>query len=395
MPEAFKKVVFLYSPREDRGIWDGVVEYASLHRGWILYSPLLLQFEADDGEIYRWLKQVRPDGLIVPNSRKNLSQILRLGIPTIVHRNLKKRHPGRPAIVGNGRRIGQMAAEHFLKLGFKNFGGYVCAGEVPMQERAESFARHLQEAGYAASVLVRRRPENLSDWNRELRVLCEWLQTLRKPAAVMAGDDTLAVNVLTACRMAELLVPQQIAVLGINNTKPLCETQIPKISSVALDYLKAGMEAASLLERMMNHEKISGDETVLIEPTAVIARQSTDFTAIEDFEVAKAMNFIRHNPKVLLQVADVAEHVNLTENVLQKRFKKAVGCSVAQEIRRVCADRIADLLLHSNLSVEEIARSIGFSNPSHISRYFRRSRGIAPLAFRKKYGSRQTLSPKH
>lgn len=393
MTEHFKKVVFLYSPREDRGLWDGVVEYACLHRRWLLYSPLSLQFEADDDEIYQWLKQVQPDGLIVPNSRKNLPQILRLQIPTIVHRNLKKRVPGRPAIVGNGQHIGQMAAEHFLNLGFKHFGCYVYAGEVPMQERAESFEKNLQDAGYAVHSLVRRRPANLSCWNQELLVLTDWLKSLRKPAAVMAGDDTLAVDILTACRMADLLVPQQIAVLGINNNKTICETQIPKISSVALDYLKAGFEAAVLLERMMNQEKVSGDETVLIEPTAVIARQSTDFTAIEDYEIARAMNFIRHNPNVLLQVSDVADHVHLPKNALQKRFKKAVGCTVAQEIRRVCTDRIAELLILSNLSVEEIARSIGFSNPSHISRYFRQSKKLTPLAFRKKYGLRQPALP--
>ncbi|MEJ5260143.1 MAG: DNA-binding transcriptional regulator [Anaerohalosphaeraceae bacterium] len=389
MADAFKKVVFLYAPSEDRGLWDGVVEYASVHRRWLLYSPLLLQFEADEEEIYRWLKQVRPDGLIVPNSRENLGKILRLSIPTILHRNVKPRLPGRPAIVGNGERIGKMAAEHFLKLGFKNFGSYICAAHVPMQERAESFAKYLRESGFDIRVLVRPRPGNLTSWNRELLILADWLKSLRKPAAVLAGDDTLAVDVLTACRIADLLVPQQIAVLGVNNNRTICETQIPRISSVALDYRKAGFEAAALLDRMMNKQPLPRDQTVLIEPTAVIPRQSTDFSAIEDYEIAKAMTFIRHHSTGRLQVSDVAAHVHLSINALQKRFKKAVGSSVAREIRRVCADRIADLLIHSDLSIEEIALTVGFSNPSHIARFFQKARGMSPLAFRRQYSPRQ------
>ena len=389
MADSFKKVVFLYAPSEDRGLWGGVAEYASVHRRWLLYSPLLLQFEADEEEIDRGLKQVRPDGLIVPNSRKNLGRIFRLSIPTILHRNVKPRLPGRPAIVGNGERIGKMAAEHFLKLGFKNFGSYICAAHVPMQERAESFAKYIRESGFDIRILVRPRPGNLTSWNRELLILADWLKSLRKPAAVLAGDDTLAVDILTACRIAELLVPQQIAVLGVNNNRTICETQIPRISSVALDYRKAGFEAAALLDRMMNKQPLPQEQTVFIEPTAVIIRQSTDFTAIEDLEVAKAMNFIRHNTTAILQVSDVANHVHLTKNALQKRFKKAVGCTVAQEIRRVCVDRIADLLIHSNLSIEEIALSVGFSNPSHIARYFRKIKGLSPLVFRRQYGPRQ------
>ncbi len=379
-----KKVVFLYAPEDDRGLLDGVVEYASVHRRWLLYSPLLLQFEADEHELYQWLRQVRPDGLIVPNSRKNLRKILRLGIPTIIHRNLKPRMPGWPAIVGNGRRIGTMAADHFLHLRFRYFGSYIYARQVPMKERAESFADTLRQAGFEVNALVRHKPTNLSAWNRELRVLADWLHALPKPAAVLAGDDTLAVHILTACRLAGLMVPQQIAVLGVNNSQSLCETQLPRISSVALDYRRAGFEAARLLDQMMNGTTVSAEQTVTIEPTGIAARQSTDFTAIEDEEVARAMNFIRHH-QGLLQTAEVAEHVHLSIYALQKRFKKAAGCTVAQEIRRVCTDRIADLLIHSNLSIQEIASAIGFSDPSHISRYFRASRGIGPLAFRKKY----------
>ncbi|MBN1126490.1 MAG: DNA-binding transcriptional regulator [Sedimentisphaerales bacterium] len=381
-----KKVVFLYSHREDWGIWDGVVEYASLHGQWLLYSPLSLQFEADDSETYRWLNNFKPDGIIVPNSRKNLENILKFDIPIIVHRNLKERIDGRPAIIGDGNRIGEMAAEHLIKLGFTNFAYYVCENEIPMQERAVSFTNRVDKAGFKTYSLLRRGPKNLISWDKQLSLLSNWLKSIPKPVAIMAGDDVLAVNILMACRLAELLIPQQIAVLGINNTKIICETQIPKISSVALSYYKAGFEAAELLDKMMEGEAQSPEQTIVIEPTNIVTRQSTDFSLINDYEVGKAMNFIHQNSAKLLQVIDVAEQTNLSGNVLQRRFKKAVGCSISQEIRRACADKIADMLLNSNMSISDIARTIGFSGDDHISRYFRQSMGMTPLDYRKKYG---------
>jgi len=381
-----KKVVFLYSHREDWGIWDGVVEYASLHGQWLLYSPLSLRFEADDSETYQWLTNFKPDGIIVPNSRKNIENILKFDIPIIVHRNHKERIGGRPAIIGDGHRIGEMAAEHLIKLGFTNFAYYISENEIPMQERAVSFTDRVDKAGFKTYSFLRRIPKNLISWDKQLSLLSNWLKSIPKPVAIMAGDDILAVNILMACRLAELLIPQQVAVLGINNTKIICETQIPKISSVALSYYKAGFEAAELLDKMMEGEVQSAEQTIVIEPTNIITRQSTDFSLINDYEVGKAMNFIHQNSVKLLQVIDVAEQTNLSRNVLQRRFKKAVGCSISQEIRRACADKIADMLLNSNMSISDIAKTIGFSGDDHISRYFRQSIGMTPLDYRKKYG---------
>ena len=139
---------------------------------------------------------------------------------------------------------------------------------------------------------------------------------------------------------------------------------------------------------MMDGTVAAAGQTVLIEPTNIITRQSTDFSLIKDYEVGKAMNYIHHNAVKLLQVSDVAEQTGLSKNALQKRFKKAVGCSVSQEIRRACADKIAEMLLNSNMSISDIARSIGFSGDDHISRYFRQSVGMTPLDYRKKYGKK-------
>jgi len=381
-----KRIVFLYSPGEDWGLWEGIAEYASMHSQWLLYNPLFFQFDDDDANVYKWLREFKPDGLIVPNSRTNLDDILKLDIPVIVHRNLNEKTGGRPVILGDGKSIGEMAAIHFIRMGFQYFGCYVYENHVPMQERASSFTGKAAGAGFDVCHFHKARPENLNLWNAELNLLADWLKSLPKPIGIMAGDDVLSVNILMACRIAGLLIPQQVAVIGINNTKTICETQIPKLSSVALGYHKAGFEAAKLLDDLINGKVQPAGQTIFIEPTHVVRRHSTDYMAIGDQDVANAMNFIHQSSVKLLQVVDVVEQTNLSQTILQKRFREAIGCTISQEIKRVCADKIADMLLNTNMTISEIALLIGFTDPDHISRYFRQVKGMTPSAYRKKYG---------
>ena len=388
MQTSYKRVVFLYPPDALWGIWDGFAKYASLHNQWLLYTPHSLQFTPDETEILHWLKQFKPDGLIVPNSRKDLDSILELGIPTIVHRNLDKQTPDRPVLLGNSEAIGKMAAEHLLDLGFKYFGYYGFEDAVPLRERSQSFSKRIAEAGFGTSIFLKPRPRNLSFWNKEPELLADWLKSLPKPVGIMAGDDMLSVYLLMGCRIAELLVPEQVAVVGVSNRKAICETQIPKLSSVALNHERAGYEAAELLNKLMENKAQTAEQTVMIEPTHVVKRQSTDFLAIEDHEVAKAVNFIQRDSIKLLQVTDVVELTSVSRNILQKRFKKVLGRSIYHEIRRVRISKIAEMLISTNMSISEIALAMGFSDVDHISRYFRKSKGMTPLAYRKKYGSK-------
>lgn len=387
MFQDYRKIVFLYSPGEDWGLWEGVAEYASTHSQWLLYNPLYLQFDANDTDVYNWLKKFKPDGIIVPNSRDNLDDILSLDTNVIVHRNFRKKTNKQPVILGDGGGIGKMAAIHLMRMGFKYFGCYIYESNIPMQERAESFTQNVEQAGCQVSSFLKPRPESLVSWNNELDSLAGWLRSLPKPVGIMAGDDILSTNILMAARIAELLIPQQVAVVGVNNTKTICETQIPKLSSVALGYHKAGFEAAKLLEDLIVGKIKSQGQNILIEPTHVVSRHSTNFLAIQDEEVAKAVSFIHKSSDILIQVDDVVEQTNLSRTILQEKFKKAVGCTISQEIKRVCANQIADMLINTSMSVSEIALLIGFSDPDHISRYFKQSKGVTPSEYRRKYGS--------
>jgi LacI family transcriptional regulator len=386
MQRDHKKVVVLYSPGDLWGIWDGIAKYASLHGKWLLYPPLALPLTPGRTKLLSWLTRFQPDGLILPNSRPELEQVLELDIPVIIHRNLNAQILGWPTILGDSDAIGKMAADHFINLGFHNFAYFGYKDSVPMQERAESFRKRITILGFDISLLMKPMPKSFAFWDKELSTLVDWIESLPTPVAIMTGTDILSVYVLMACRMAELLVPQQVAILGVDNRQLICETQVPKLSSIVLDHERAGFDAAKLLDRLMSHQIEMAEQTIKIEPIHVMKRQSTDFLAIEDYEVAKAVEFIHKNPMKLLQVNDVADQTNLSSNVLQKRFKKWLGCSILREINRVRTDKIAEMLIASNMSISEIAFSMGFSDVDHISRYFRKSKNMTPLAYRKKYG---------
>jgi LacI family transcriptional regulator len=150
---------------------------------------------------------------------------------------------------------------------------------------------------------------------------------------------------------------------------------------------RAGYEAAELLAKLMAGEK-SAACTILVHPTHVVTRQSTDILAIEDREVAEAVRFIRRHSRQSIQVSDVVQEVPLSRRVLEQRFRKVLGRSILDEIKRVRIEQICRLLVETNMSVSNIASALGYSGVDHIARYFREEMKMSPLAYRKQFGQK-------
>ena len=165
----------------------------------------------------------------------------------------------------------------------------------------------------------------------------------------------------------------------------LCD---PPLSSIALNFERAGYEAAELLDRMMRNEVKACDQRILLKPTHVSTRQSTDVLAIPDAVVARAARFIRENAREGIQVDDVAAAVYISRRTLQHRFRTIVGHSVGEQIRRVRLEHITRMLIETNLNISEIATNLGYTDAQHIARYFRIAKGISPQEFRRQYGHR-------
>ena len=287
-------------------------------------------------------------------------------------------NPQRNNIITDGLSIGKMAAEHLLERGFRHFGYCGFDNMYWSRQRGESFCARIAEAGFQTNIYKQPKSRANRLWYREEAVLAEWLRGLPKPVGIMACNDDRGQHITEACANAKLDVPYEVAIIGVDNDDQVCDMSNPPLSSVALDVEKAGFEASELLDRMMAGEKMP-PQTVIVQPNRVVMRQSTNIVAVEDKLVSQALNFIHHNAKRLIQVEDVIKNLNVSRRNLHDKFMKTLGRSVYDEIKRVRIDLISQMLIETDLSVSDIALSLGYDNTNHIARYFKQKMGISPV----------------
>jgi len=326
---------------------------------------------------------IEANGVVLCGVKKPGRMIVK-GIPTITI-DVVEKIKGIPNVVGDCETVGKMAAEYFLSLGLKHFAfcGYSKIGWSI--ERRNAFKKKLKEAGHSVHIFNPPKSDAENLLEKERIILAKWLESLPKPIGIMACNDDRGHNIIEAATMAELKIPDEIAVLGVDNDKLVCELTKPPMSSIALNFEKAGYECAAMLDQMMAG-KIPENQTIVIQPTHIKSRQSTDILAIEDPEIVEAIQFIRLNSQKLIQIDDVANAVMLSRRTLTKRFRKVVGHSVYKEIRQVRVNRISQMLVETNMSISQIALSMGYTSVDHISRVFKDKKGISPLEFRKDHG---------
>jgi LacI family transcriptional regulator len=197
----------------------------------------------------------------------------------------------------------------------------------------------------------------------------------------MAGNDERGLQVLDACRRAGARVPDDVAVIGVDDDEHLCELSIPPMTSVDVNAEQIGYAAAELLDRLMSGRKPPTVPTLLA-PRGVVTRRSTDVLASEDPVVNKAVAFIRENRGRGLQVTDVISHLKMSRASLEPRIKKVLGRTIHQEIQRVQLERVKELLVGSPMPIKQIAREGGFSCVQYLTRVFRTATGETPARYR-------------
>jgi LacI family transcriptional regulator len=295
-------------------------------------------------------------------------------------------------VVTDSEVIACMAAEHLLGCGFQNFA-YCGLENTPLENspwslsRKLAFIQRIQQAGWDCQVYAPDQRQRRG-WHREMGGLVRWLKSIRTPCGLMACNDDRGEQVLEACRLAELCVPSDVAVIGVDNDEVVCGLSNPPLSSISVGFARAGFEVAQALSRM-----IAGQHdvpfTISVAATHVVARRSTEVIAVADVNLAKALQFIRDHSAGATPVAAVAHCAGVSRRALEKRFRDLLGRSVLQEIRRVRTDRIAQLLVETDLPVARIADLLGFPDPQHVARYFRTAKRLSPAAYRQAYGGKE------
>jgi LacI family transcriptional regulator len=289
-----------------------------------------------------------------------------------------------PSFNTDDKEIGRLGAKHLIERGFSRlaFCGYPTDPLRPWsEERAAGFLEYAAEQNVAC-IVRKGHYKTVRKWINMQHELTVWLESLEKPVGLMAANDARARHVLEACRAIGLRVPEDVAVLGVDNDDVICELTDPPLSSIEHGAASLGYQAAALLDRLMDGKKAKL-MTTYVPPKEVVMRRSTDILAIEDPEVAAAMAYIHENSCRPIRIADVVDAVQVSRSTLETKFKAVTGRTIHGEIRRLQIDCVRSLLATTDLPIKQIAAMAGFAHIHYMTTIFHQQTGWTPAEYRK------------
>ncbi|TWU29066.1 AraC family transcriptional regulator [Novipirellula artificiosorum] len=362
-----------------RGLLEGVIAYTKEHGNWSVH----LTEQERGASPPAWLSKWEGDGIIARIETDGIArQLQALRVP-IVDLSAARYIKGVPWADTEDRAIAKLAVDHFVERGFRQVAYCGDAGFEWSRKRGDHFQRLAEAAGCEVHQFESvGRYDASYDINVEQSKIVRWLKKLPRPVAIMGCYDFKAQQVLDACRHLEIAVPAEVAVIGVDDDRLICELCEPSLSSVMPDTRRTGYEAAVLLSRMMSGEHVATEQPMLTQPLGVKVRESTDTLAIDDKEIANALQYIRRNATANIRVADVLHNIELSRRALEHRFKKLLGRTPHEEIQRVRVNRIKVLLSETDLTIHQIANRTGFEYDEYMTAAFKRETGITPTQFR-------------
>jgi LacI family transcriptional regulator len=297
---------------------------------------------------------------------------------------------GLPTVGIDDRAIGKMAAGHLADLGLRNFAYFGLPGRGFSLGRRAGFEAALRQRGLRADAFRNFKKYPIRGkidaafvpWEKSI---AGWLQSLPLPCGVFCCDDMRAEWISVEARNLGMRIPEDISILGVDDNPVHCHSAVPELSSVRIPARRAGTEAARLLDRLLQFPKRKKIPHILIPPEAVVARASTDILAIGDPNLVKALAHIRnHTTGNRLRVQEVVARAGCCRRALETRFRKVLGRTILQEIRRIQTIQSQRLLRETDETMESIAESCGWGNASHFGTEFKKITGMPPGEYRKK-----------
>lgn len=381
------KIILLFdiSERYGQDLLSGIVKYYK-ENGNALFCRMPLYYREKLGikGILKFAKEWDAQGIIAQlDNTRDVKKIADAGMHLILE-DYKERFEEYPNITGGYYEAGQMGAEYFVKKGFKHFAFYGFRNIVWSRERLEGYEAYLHARGFDVFNFDREELPVTDLWFYRPSALSKWLKSLPKPIAIMACDDARGQHITEACKHASIRIPDEVIVLGVDNDEMTCNLSDPPLSSIHLDTEKGGYEAARLMDLMIQG-KIKKAQNVMVMPTYIITRQSTDFTAANDAQIAAALNYIHKNLERNINVSNVLNQVPISRRSLEKRFLEVTGTSVYKYILKLRMQRFSQRLLETDKRISEIALDTGFILTNNVSRQFKQIYGCNPGEYRKKH----------
>lgn len=358
-----------------RGLIGGIRAYVRAHPGWTLYLAEHSRQETD----FSWLDGWQGHGLIARvETVETAALVRRLGLPAVAL-SAGRFVPELPGAETDDDAIARIAVEHFAERGLREFA--FCGDErfEWSRTRGERFAHHVAERGGRAQVFAMQRSGMRS---RDRQRLAQWLLGLPKPVGVLACYDIAGQEVLEACTLADIAVPDEVAVLGVDNDELIGTLTSPPLSSIEPDTMRTGYLAAEMLDRMLSGEQVEPGLRH-IPPVRVVARQSSEILSVDDPQVVAALRFVRDRAHREVTVAEVLRHVGSSRRALDLRFVRLLGRTVHAEITRARMHQVAEMLAATDLTLPQVAERLAFKHSEYMSVVFKRVTGKSPGQYRR------------
>ena len=381
------KILLLLDFAEEyhKNLLQGIIRYSREFGPWVFFRmPIYYRETIGIDGILKWAKDWGAKGLI--GQLHNNSEIWKFtneGI-SVIAQDFQERFKDVPNITGAYHETGRLGAEYFLRKGFKNFAFYGFKNIVWSRERAEGFEEKIKEAGYSVHYFEHRKSRSMDLWYYKPSLLSKWLKSLPKPIALMTCDDNQGLHITEASRHAGIRIPEDVAVLGVDNDENICFLSDPPLSSISSDVEKGGYEAAKVMQQMITAGKTNSDN-IIVKPTHIITRASTDIYSTNDELIVKTLKYIHLNIDKNIKVGQVLKEVPLCRRSLEKRFIITTGYPVYKYIHQLRIEKFMKKLLETDMTITEIAHELGFEDTKNISRQFKQMKGLTPLEYRKKF----------
>jgi LacI family transcriptional regulator len=335
------------------------------------------------------LKGWHGDGIIAAlNTPAEANCAKTLSLPIV---NISATLPKSPVarVSCDSRVVGELAADHLVERGFQQFAYYGLRSVAYSAVRQQGFDVRLEVSGFRSLSLLMPPTYRVrsQQWRDQQRKLVQWLTRLPKPVGLFAVTDYRARQVLDACRQIGLRVPQQVAVIGVDNEEVICAHVQPRLSSVARNNRQEGYHAAAMLDQLIRRKPLPSLEES-IAPFGVVARESTETVAFKDPRLCDAIDFLNANLAAPLGVQELASHVGVSRRWMEYAFREALGESPYQYIRRRRL-KLAQRLLEKDARVKiyEIAKQTGFSSAKQFSMAFSQEFGVSPREYQRSRNS--------
>jgi LacI family transcriptional regulator len=367
----------------DRRILEGIGSYFhSSHSDWDIYV------EEDFRYRIRNIKDLTGEGIIADYDNPELEAALALSHLPIVgiggSYSDPAEYPNVPYFATDNFALVRAAYDHLRNKGLERFAFYGMPENSAhrwAREREKAFLELSRSDDFPHEVF--RGLETSPDhWQLALKQLGDWLQSLPRPIGIIAVTDARARHILQICDHLGLLIPDHISLIGIDNEELTQYLSRISLSSVEQGCQQMGYQAAKCMHSLLLGNNGVPNEPVLIPPSGVVERQSSDYRALQDPNVIKATHFIRHNACRGIKVSQVVEYVGISRSNLEARFLAEYGHSMHTELHQTKFNRAKSLLETTNIPIPKIAHVCGYPSTQYLYTVFRRDLHTTPKEYR-------------